>query len=106
MYDFAVVALLGLALVKVVDLVLEYVPSLGRIATLLTVALGVGATVALDYSVFRGFDIAIRESWMGIWATGFAVAGMTSVWRTVLAWFGATQLPSADSRPSRPRIAA
>src|SRR5207248_7762355 len=55
MYTFAVVALLGLAVLKIADLLEDFVPGLSRIHALLTYALAVAAAVALDYSMFKGF---------------------------------------------------
>jgi hypothetical protein len=66
MYDFAIVALLGLALFKLVDLLEDLVPGLTKFHTFVTVALGVAAAVAIDYSLFRGFHVALRDSWMGM----------------------------------------
>ena len=65
MYHFAVVALFGLAVLKLADLLVELVPSLGKTRTLLTFALAIAATVAVDYSLFTGFGVELREAWMG-----------------------------------------
>ena len=73
MYHFAVVALLGLAVLKVADLLEDFVPGLARMNALLTYVLAVAAAVALDYSVFRGFHIPVRDAWMGSWFTGFII---------------------------------
>ena len=73
MYQFAVVALLGLAVLKVVDLLEDFVPGLTKFHTLITFALAIGACVAADYSLFRGFDITLRKDWMGLWGTGLVV---------------------------------
>ena len=107
MYHFAVVALLGLATLKVVDLIEEHVPVLRRIHTLLTFALAVAAVEALDYSLFRGFDIAVRERWMGPAATGLMVGAITTAWRALFAWLGVSEGSTSDDRRSgRPRMAA
>ena len=107
MYDFAVVALLGLAVFKVVDLVEEFVTPLRRVHALLALALGVVAAIALDYSLFRGFGIELRSDTAGIWATGLMVGGMGTVWRADLGWLGWTGDTTADeSDVRRPRIAA
>jgi hypothetical protein len=91
MYDFTIVVLLALGLWKTVDLLEDLVPGLTKIHNLLTVALGVAAAVAIDYSMFRGFHVVLRDSWMGPWATGFAIAGTTSAWRALFHWFGSKE---------------
>lgn len=107
MYQFAVVALLGLATLKVVDLLEELVPALARLRALLVLAIGIAAAVALDYSLFRGFHIAVRHAWMGTWATGFVIGGLSTVWRVVFGWLGFTEPGRVEDRqPRRPRMAA
>src|SRR3954465_14610421 len=81
MYTFAVVALLGLAVLKIADLLEEYVPGLARFNALLTFVLAVGATVAMDYSMFKAWHISVPDAWMGPWFTGFIIGSMATVWR-------------------------
>jgi hypothetical protein len=85
MYDFAILALLALAVVKLVDFVCELVDSKGLRSPLTFVA-GVGLALLLDYSIFAGWDIAIRDADVGTWVTGFAIAGMTVPWRALFGW--------------------
>jgi hypothetical protein len=98
MHDFAIVALLGLALFKVVDLLEDIVPSLTKFHTLVTLALGVAATVALNYSLFDGYHVALRNGRMGMWATGFIVAGTTSCWRAMFHWLGSNEGDAPEVR--------
>jgi hypothetical protein len=86
MYDFAVVALLALGVVKVVDFLADSVAPLQRMRSVLTFLGGLGAVWALDYSLFDRFDIAIRNRSTGIWMTGFMVCGATVAWRAMFAW--------------------
>jgi hypothetical protein len=86
MYEFAVVALLALATVKVVDFVSDNVPVIEQFRSVLTFVVAVGVTVWLDYSLFDGWGIAIRNEDLGIWITGFLVAGLTVPWRAVFGW--------------------
>lgn len=86
MYDFAIVALLALATVKLVDFLSDAIPQLRSMRSLATFVIGVGATVLIDYSVFRGFGIGIRNDTVGVWVTGFVVAGMTVPWRALFAY--------------------
>src|SRR6476660_1336337 len=83
MYDFAVVALLALATLKLVDFLTDAVPQLGRLRSLLTFVIAVGGTLLIDYSVFSAWGVPIRNATVGTWVTGFIVAGMTVPWRAL-----------------------
>jgi len=86
MYHFAVVALLALATLKLVDFLADNVPGIGSLRSLLTFVVAIAAALALDYSVFDGFGVSIRNHTMGVWTTGFVVAGMTSAWRAMFGY--------------------
>jgi hypothetical protein len=86
MYEFAIVALLALATLKLVDFLTGVVPQLRNLRSVATFVVAVGATVLLDYSVFRAWGIDIRNDTMGVWITGFVVAGMTVPWRAAFAY--------------------
>ena len=86
MYTFAVVALLALATVKLVDFLGDNVPVLHRMRSLVTFVVALGATLLLDWSMFDGFQTAIDDRDMGVWITGFVIAGMTSCWRAVFGY--------------------
>ncbi len=85
MHDFAVVSLLALAVVKLVDFVGDGL-GLRTLRSPLTFVAGVGAALALDYSVFAGLDVGVRDGDVGVWLTGFVIAGMTIPWRAAFAW--------------------
>jgi hypothetical protein len=87
MYDFAVVALLALAVVKLVDFVTDNLGDLSKMRSVLTFVAGIGAAWLLDYSLFAAWDIPIRDADMGVFVTGFVIAGMTVPWRALFAWF-------------------
>lgn len=87
MYDFAVVALLALAVVKLVDFVTDNLGDLSKMRSVLTFVAGIGAAWLLDYSLFAGWGIPIRDADMGMIVTGFVIAGMTVPWRALFAWF-------------------
>ena len=107
MYEFAVVTLLGLVALKVTDLVLENVPGLDRIRTLLTFSIAIVFALALDYSVFEGFGVQVREAWMGTIGTGLVIGSLSSAWAALLGWFGTTSVSGTTTvRNERPRIAA
>ena len=86
MYTFAILAMLAIATLKLVDVVVDLLPDLARLRPLLTVVLSVAAVVVLDVSMFSGWDTAVRNDDVGLWITGFAVAGLTSAWRAAFAW--------------------
>lgn len=86
MYTFAIVALLALGTVKLVDFLADNVPSIHRLRSLLTFVLAIGAVIALDYSMFEGWDIAVRDRDLGVWITGFMVTGMTVPWRALFTY--------------------
>ena len=107
MYEFAVVTLLGLVALKVTDLLVDNAPGLDRIRTLLTFSLAIVFAIALDFSMFEGYGIAVREAWMGTVATGLVIGSLSSAWSALLGWFGSS---SVSDRPKvgngRTRIAA
>ncbi len=86
MYTFAIVALLGLATVKLVDFACESIPGLRSMRSVLTFVVAVAGVLALDYSMFEGWNASIRDRSLGVWMTGFGVAGITVAWRAVFAY--------------------
>ena len=86
MYTFAIIALLGLATVKLVDVLCDYVGPLGQVRSLLTFIVAVGGVWALDFSMFDGWNTAVRNHDVGIVVTGLAVAGITVAWRALFAY--------------------
>ncbi len=104
MYTFAVTLLLGLALFKIVDVLEDLVPGLTKLHSVVTAVLAIAGVYALDYSLFEGFGIGVREHWMGTFATGLVVAGSTSVWRALFHWLGSSEgeEPAVRHRPSGP----
>jgi len=86
MYTFAIVALLALGTIKLVDFLADNLSVAGRMRSLLTFVVGIGAVLALDYSLFDGFGAGIRDRMLGVWTTGFVVAGLTVPWRALFGW--------------------
>jgi hypothetical protein len=90
MYQFATIALLGLAVAAVAELV----RSLGirarsgetaRAARMFVgLVLGVLLTWALDYSMFAGWGIRFRELWMGPVTTGLVIGGVATFWNELI----------------------
>ncbi|MGI9033486.1 MAG: hypothetical protein ACR2HY_07360 [Acidimicrobiales bacterium] len=107
MYQFATVALLGLAVLGLTNLVTELAPALARYRSVAMFVLAVAGVVAIDYSVLAGFGIHVRDAWMGPWATGLIVGSLASAWQAALGWLHAPeQSVSEPGRADRPRIAA
>ncbi|MDQ3569763.1 MAG: hypothetical protein M3396_03915 [Actinomycetota bacterium] len=105
MYTLAVTVLLGLALLTVVDMLVDLVPGLSLGRSVVTIALAVVGAFALDYSLFEGFGVTLRESWMGTLLTGLVLAGITSAWRALFAWFGVPEGEEPEARrPRRPLV--
>ncbi len=105
MYTFTVTVLLGLALLTLVDALVGVAPGLSRGRGLVTIALAVAGAFALDYSLFEGFGVGLRETWMGTLFTGIVVAGTASMWRAVFHWLGSPEGDQPESgRPGRPLV--
>jgi len=84
MYEFATIALLGLAVCKLVDLV-GNLGHLSRATTItLAILMGVGLTWLLDYNVYAGWSQSFRKPWMGTVGTGFTIAAVSAVWHEIL----------------------
>ena len=86
MYTFAIVALFGLATVKLVDFVCETVTAVAPLRSLLTFVIALTGVLALDYSMFEGWNASINDRTLGVWIAGFAVAGITVAWRAVFGY--------------------
>jgi hypothetical protein len=86
MYQFAIVALLALAVVKMVEFLDGAIPAVSAFRSLLTFILGIASVWALDYSVFDGFGVATRNGDVAMLMTGFIVAGLTSPWRALFGY--------------------
>jgi hypothetical protein len=101
MYDFAIVALLALATIKVVDFVSDLDPVVERFRSLLAFVVGIGAVAWLDYSVFSGWGIDIRNDDVGVWLTGFLVVGATTPWRAILRYLTSGQATGDETLGDR-----
>lgn len=86
MYDFAIVALIGLATWKVVGMVLGLfnMDLTSSVKAVLTLGTGVIAALLLDYSVFAGWDVSIRNADTGVVMTGLIAGSFAYVWHHAL----------------------
>jgi protein-S-isoprenylcysteine O-methyltransferase Ste14 len=106
MHDFLTVAFVGLGVFAVANFLEDLVPMLRRYHGFIMLALGIGAAYWMDYSMFTGWHIAVRNDTVGYLLTGFAFAGTTSVWRGILHWMGTSEGDEPESRQSHMRLAA
>lgn len=86
MYEFTMLAMLALALIKVVDFLVDQMAGLERMRSTMTFIGAVGGMYALDFSLFRAWGLEVSSDWMGVAATGFMVAGITVAWRAVFSY--------------------
>ena len=86
MYTFAIVALLALALIKLVDVLDDLFGGLDRFKGLATVVLAVAGVYVLDYSMFGSWGVDVDSEALAKFMTGFVVAGMTSPWRALFGY--------------------
>lgn len=93
MYHFAILMFMALALVKVVDFIVDQVAGFEKLRSMLTFVGGIGTVWLLDYSLFAEWGVTIRERWLGIWVTGFMVAGATVAWRAAFSYLTHHQSP-------------
>jgi uncharacterized membrane protein (DUF441 family) len=84
MYVFATIALLGLAVATLVDLVGGTVRVRQPLRPFLTFLAGIGIAWAADLSMFAGFGIDLRTPWMGAVITGLVIGGLACAWHVVL----------------------
>ena len=96
MYEFATIVLLGLAVAKLVHLVGYFGLASRAARSTFAVVAGVALTWALDYSVFAGWGVQLREAWMGPVATGLAVAGLAALWHEILSLVGSYSRRASD----------
>ena len=82
MYDFAIVALLGLAIWKTVGMVLGFLGTdmTSSVKAFVTLGLGVVAALTLDYSLFAGWGIEISNANYGEVITGLMAGSTAYVW--------------------------
>jgi hypothetical protein len=97
MYEFAIVALLALATLKIVDFLCANISPIESFRSLLTFVVAVGTVVWLDYSLFDNWAVDIRDQDLGVWVTGFVVSGFTVPWRAAFSWLTHDRATSDES---------
>jgi hypothetical protein len=97
MYYFAIIAMMAIGVIKVVDFLVDLIPEPQRsrsrswethpaVRSVLTFAAAIAAVWALDFNVFSGWAIEVRNHATGVWVTGFMVSGFTVPWRAAFRW--------------------
>ena len=84
MHEFATVLLLGLAVHAVVNLIRQLGETSRALRIFLDLALGLLVAWGADYSMFAGWGVSLRSSWMGPAATGLVIGGLASLWTEVM----------------------
>ena len=84
MYTFAVILLLGLAVMAVVMLVDRFLRFADEFVVALTILLGIGAAWLADFDLFASWGIALREDWIAILFTGMVIGGVAYFFREVV----------------------
>jgi hypothetical protein len=84
MQEFATVALLGLAVYAVVNVIRQLGETSRALRIFLDLVLGLVVAWATDYSMFAGWGVTFRSLWMGPVATGLVIGGLASLWTEVV----------------------
>lgn len=88
MYAFAIMALLGLAILVVTKIGNRYLLQVPGAWEFVLVALGVGAAWLTNLNLFSVWAIPVRNSEIAVTMTGILIAGVGYCWREVLGLFG------------------
>lgn len=106
MTTFLVAAIIALALKMVLQAIDSLIPALQSHSSIVTIAAAIATAYALSYSVFDGFNVALRNQDIEIVVTGIALAGLVVVWDTVLSYLGRKETPKATESSRTTRLAA
>jgi len=88
MYAFAMMVLLGLAILVVVKIGNHCLKQIAGAWAFALVALGVGAAWLTNLNLFAIWSIPVRNSDIGVTLTGILLAGVAYFWREILGMFG------------------
>jgi len=82
MYEFGILWLIALAVWKAGDLINLSAVRIHALETLLVLALGIGATEALQWNIFAAYGQNITAGWLGILGGGLIVGAAAAALRT------------------------
>jgi hypothetical protein len=108
MNTFLTVALISLALKVALQVIDDLVPALKSQQSLVTIVAAIGTAYILNYSLFDQLGVAFRNQDVEKVVTGIALAGMITVWNTVLSYLGSkhSEETTKSTSSSTHRIAA
>ena len=84
MHVLAIVLLLALATMVVARWFEQIVPPLTSFDALTACGLGVLGAYLADFDAFAGWNIPVREAWIGTVLTGLFIGGLAHVWREAM----------------------
>lgn len=87
MYAFAMLALLGLAVLAVAQVAHRYLSLAAEFWSFALVALGVGTAWLVDFNLFQVWGLPVRNDTIGVTVTGLLIAGTGYFWRALLHFF-------------------
>jgi predicted lysophospholipase L1 biosynthesis ABC-type transport system permease subunit len=87
MYAFAMMALLGLAVLAVAAVADRYLSIAAEVRAFVLAALGVGAAWLVNLDLFGVLAVATRGSAIGVTVTGLMIGGAAYFWQEILGFF-------------------
>jgi predicted lysophospholipase L1 biosynthesis ABC-type transport system permease subunit len=87
MYAFAMMALLGLAVLAVAAVVGRYLSMAAEVRAFMLAALGVGAAWLINLDLFGVLAVATRGGAIGVTVTGLMIGGTAYFWQEILGFF-------------------
>ena len=103
MYAFAVMALLGLAVLAVAKIADRYLSLAAEAWAFVMAGLGVGAAWLVNFSLFASWALPVRNTAIGVTLTGLAIGGVAYFWREILGFFGGLYRKYTDQAASMER---
>jgi hypothetical protein len=92
MYEFAILALLGLGAFAVAAFADRYLSMAREFWAMTCVAFGVGLAWLGDFNLWSAWHLAVRSEWIGVTLTGLVIGAVA------FAVYGAAHLVSAFAR--------
>lgn len=87
MFAFAMMALLGLAVLSVTGIASRFVSAAAEIRAFVLAGLGVGAAWLINLDLFGVLAVATRDSAIGVTMTGLMIGGAAYFWQEILGFF-------------------
>jgi hypothetical protein len=88
MYAFAMIALLGLAVLASARVAKRYLSLASEVWAFALVALGVGAAWLINLNLFAVWSIPVRSSDIAVTLTGIMIGGAAWFWQALVGFFG------------------